>query len=281
MTSIEITGLVTYPVKSMRGIPLERTRLTSKGLANDRQWMVIRSNGRFVTQRDIPEMSLIHTRLDDNALILSKQGHGSISIPPDRHDGRQFETMVWNDACETIDQGADISHWLTRALASKETLHLVRMRPGFQRPLSKADLMSRETSTDFADGAPYLVANEASLDKLNSALRSNALRAVPMNRFRPNVIVSGLAPFAEHCQASLVAERYQLKLCFPCQRCIVTTIDQKSAEKDSLGQPFKTLQTINPMPGGGKAPAFAQNAIMTHGNDEVIAVGDSLELLFI
>jgi len=281
MSTISITGLITYPVKSMKGVAIESTRITNKGLAYDRQWMVVRSNGRFVTQRDLGEMSLIHTRLDENGLVLSKPACGSISIPYDLHHGHPLETMVWKDVCETLDQGTEISNWLTQALQSNEPLHLVRMRPGFNRSLSKKALMSGETSTIFADGAPLLLANEASLDRLNSVLESKALQTVPMNRFRPNIIVRGLESFAEHRQATLTAETYQLKLCFPCQRCVVTTIDQDSAEKDSRGQPFKTLQLINPMPGDSKAPAFGENAILTHGNDEIIAVGDTLEIFYI
>lgn len=281
MSTITITGLVTYPVKSMKGIPVESTRVTNEGLANDRQWMVVKSNGQFVTQRDLPDMSLIHTHLDENGLVLSKPACGSISIPYNLHNGTPVKTMVWKDVCETLDQGPDISDWLTQALKSNEALRLVRMRPGFNRSLSKAALMSGETSTIFADGAPLLLANEASLDRLNSMLESRAMQAVPMNRFRPNIIVKGLEPFAEHREAALTSNTYQIKLCFPCQRCVVTTIDQDTAEKDSRGQPFKTLQLINPMPGDSKAPAFGENAILTHGNDEIIAVGDLLEINYI
>ena len=136
--------------------------------------------------------------------------------------------------------------------------------------------MTRETTTDFADGAPMLLANEASLDRLNSVLESNSEQSVPMNRFRPNIVVKGLEPFAEHRLGTLSAPDYQLKLCFPCQRCIVTTINQDTAEKDPGGQPFKTLQKINPMPDGNKAPAFGENVILTHGHNESIAVGDFL-----
>ena len=280
MNSIKITGLFVYPVKSMKGIALRRAQLTDKGLVNDRHWMVVRPNGRFVTQRDIPQMSLVHTQLDEEGVVLSRPGHGSIRVPYDLHDGDLIETRVWGDPCDTMDQGEEISHWLTQALGSDEPLHLVRMSPGYKRPLAKAALMSGETTTDFADAAPILVANEASLDRLNSVLESNALQPVPMDRFRPNIVVQGLEAFAEHGVDTLSTEDYQLKLCYPCKRCIVTTINQDTAEKDPQGQPFKTLQSINPVPGEDKAPAFAENAILTHGNYECIAVGDELNVIF-
>ena len=278
MNNIEITGLHIYPVKSLRGIAIKQAKLNGKGLDNDRRWMVVRSNGRFVTQRDMPQMSLLHTSLEDSGLVLSRPGHGSISIPYELHHGELIKTRVWNDACETLDQGQSISNWLTAALESTEALRLVSLRPGFRRTLSKSALMTRDTTTDFADGAPMLLANEASLDRLNSVLESNSQQSVPMNRFRPNIVVKGLEAFAEHKLATLSAAHYQLKMCFPCQRCIVTTINQDTAVKDPGGQPFKTLQKINPMPGTNKAPAFGENVILIHGDNESIAVGDTLKL---
>jgi uncharacterized protein YcbX len=280
MSTLIITGLYIYPVKSMKGIALKRAQLTAKGLLNDRLWMVVSSSGRFVTQRDNPRMALIETSLNDSGVVLSMHGHGSITIPFDIRDAEPVETRVWKDTCETVDQGDDISDWLTQALATKAPLRLHRMKPGFKRPLSKAALLGEDTTTNFADGTPFLIANEASLEKLNSVLESNAITAVPMNRFRPNIVVKGAEPFAEHQLASLSTENYQLKLCYPCERCIITTINQDTAEKNPQGQPFKTLQRINPMPGKPNAPAFAENAVLTHGNLQKIAVGDHLQAVF-
>jgi len=280
MSTLEITGLYIYPVKSMKGIALERGQLTHKGLLNDRRWMVVRSNGRFVTQRDIQQLALVHTSLNEDGVVLSMEGHGSMTVPFDLLAGDQIETNVWGDACETVDQGEDISRWLTQALGSEDPLRLVRMNPEFTRPQNHAELLGEETTTDFADAAPFLVANEASLDRLNSVLESRSLHAVPMNRFRANIIVQGLEPFAEHDLAELTAESYQLKLRFPCKRCVVTTIDQDTAEKDSQRQPFKTLQEINPAPGSDKAPVFAQYATLARGARQNIALGDCVEAVF-
>ena len=280
MSTLKITGLFIYPIKSMKAIALEQAQLTPRGLLNDRLWMVVRSNGRFVTQRDIPQLALVHTGLNEEGVVLSMPGHGSVTIPFEFADGHGIETKVWGDVCQTVDQGEAISQWLTRALGTEDPLRLVRMNPEFIRPQNHAEILGEETTTDFADAAPFLVASESSLDSLNSALESRSLSPVPMNRFRPNIVVQGLQPFLEHELAGLSAESYQLKLRAPCERCVVTTIDQDTAEKDPQRQPFKTLQEINPMPGKEKAPAFAQYATLSRGDRQDIVLGDRLETIF-
>jgi len=277
MSNLEITGLYIYPVKSMQGIAVEKAQLTSKGLLYDRHWMVVAENGRFMTQRDIPRLALVNTRLAEEGVELSMQGHGSISIPFDLYHGEQIETSVWRVKCQTVDQGDYISEWLTRALDSEAPLRLVRMDPGFTRPQNKPEIMGEKTTTDFADAAPFMIANQASLDELNSVLESNYSEVVPMNRFRPNIVVDGLEPFAEHKLAGMGAENYQFGLRAPCERCIITTMDQETARKDPHGQPFKTLQAINPIPTKVKAPAFGQYATLTRGEAEDIVLGDLIE----
>jgi len=278
MKKLKITGLFVYPVKSMKGIEIGQARLTPKGLQHDRSWMVVRSNGRFVTQRELPRMCLIQTGLDESGLSLSMKGHGTVTVPFDHADGRAIETKVWNDACLTKDQGEQVSRWLNGALGSDDTLRLVRMDPGYTRPLSQPTVLGEETTTGFADAAPFLVANEASLEYLNKVLESRSLNRVPMNRFRPNIVVQGLDPFSEHKLDVLSAQNYQLNLCIPCKRCIITTIDQETAGKDPQIQPFKTLQEINPGPGGKKAPAFAQYATLSRGDGEIITLGDHFKV---
>ena len=277
MNTLRTTGLYIYPVKSMKGIAVDKAQLTSKGLLYDRHWMVVGENGRFITQRDIPRMALVNTRLGAEGVELGMQGHGSISVPFDLFRGEQIETSVWRVRCQAIDQGKHISDWLTRALVSKEPLRLVRMDPDYTRPQNKPKIMGEKTTTDFADAAPFMVANQASLDELNSVLESNSSQAVPMNRFRPNIVVQGLEPFAEHKLAGLSAENYELRLRAPCERCIITTMDQETAKKDPHGQPFKTLQTINPIPEKVKAPAFGQYATLSRGEAMNIMVGDRFE----
>jgi uncharacterized protein YcbX len=276
MQSAEITGLTIYPVKSMKGIPVESARLTPQGLEHDRRFMVVRANGRFVTQRDLPRLALVQTRLSVDGVELSMNGRAPVTIPFDQTEGDRVVTRVWGDECIAVDQGRDISNWLTSALQSTGRLHLVRMAAGFIRPQGKPEFLGPETHTFFADAAPFLVAGEASLDALNQELDARGLGQVPMNRFRPNIVVRGLAAFAEHETPELRSGRYRLKFCHPCERCVVTTIDQATAEKDPDWQPFRTLREINPMPGKKPAPAFGQNAVLASGDGQTARLGDLL-----
>jgi uncharacterized protein YcbX len=274
MQTAKISGLTIYPIKSMQGIELESAKLTPHGLANDRRFMVIRANGRFVTQRDLSRLALVQTSLDEDGIVLSMDSHGCVTVPFITADGERINTKVWGDECETVDQGEDISSWLTQALESSNRLHLVRMAPGFVRPQGQPENLGEKTSTHFADAAPFLVANESSLEVLNQELETRGHSPVPMNRFRPNIVVRGLAPFAEHEIAELSSESYCLALCHPCERCVVTTIDQATGIKNPDRQPFRTLGEINPMPGTERSPAFAQNAILQEGEGQTITLGD-------
>ncbi len=280
--TVEVTGLYIYPVKSLKGIAVDSHPLTAQGLAGDRHWMVVMPNGRFVTQRQLPQMATVSTALDARQLVLSAEGCGSISVARDSAGGSPCEATVWRDDCEAIDEGAEVSAWLTEALQSPKPLRLVRLREQFTRPQSKPDLLGANTSTHFADAAPYLVAYQASLDELNRQLQQRGLAPVDIRRFRPNILVSGLEAFAEHRVSQLRHSRqhYVLRHCFPCQRCTITTIDQDLGTRDADMQPFKTLIDLNRMPGNNQAPAFGENTVLEAGAGAGIQLGDRLSVVF-
>lgn len=276
--TIEIAGLTIYPVKSMKGIALERSTLTPQGLLHDRRWMVVTAGGRFITQRNLARMALVQTELADGVVTLSLQGQGSITIPANSSGGEEMRTKVWGDLCETVDEGQEVSRWLTAALESNTELRLVHMAPGFVRPQGKPEHLGEETHTYFADAAPFLIANESSLDALNDELTTRGESPVPMDRFRPNIVLRGLQAFAEHSMPAVRSDTYSLKFCHPCERCVITTINQDTAEKNPDWQPFNTLKEINPVPGKKPAPAFGQNATLLSGDRAIVAVGDRLVL---
>ncbi|MCH5373840.1 MAG: MOSC N-terminal beta barrel domain-containing protein [Planctomycetes bacterium] len=277
MTAATIAAIYVYPVKSMRGIALERGRLTEKGLEHDRRWMVVRENGRFVTQRDMPALARVQTALDDAGVTLSAEGHDSIAIPFDSKGGESVLTHVWKDECAALDEGPGVSRWISDALGSDEPLRLVRMAPAFRRTLGESDRFGAGTTTHFADSAPYLVANEASLEQINLELQARGLDAVPMNRFRPNIVLRGPGPFAEHRLKDLAGDGWHIKLMDACERCLVTTVDQETGQRDPERQPYMAMREIHPIAGPGTAPAFAQNATLAAGNGLTIRVGDSLK----
>jgi uncharacterized protein len=99
-----------------------------------------------------------------------------------------------------------------------------------------------------------------------------------MNRFRPNIVLEGPTAFAEHAAGTVAGPGYALRLAHPCQRCVVTTIDQATARRDPEREPYRTLVRLNPMPGRPDAPAFGQNAALASGPDATIRVGDRVTL---
>jgi uncharacterized protein YcbX len=276
MSKVTVTGLYVYPVKSMKGIALDEATLTAKGLRHDRVWMVVRPDGRFVTQRGLPRLALVNTRLEADGLVLSLDGHGSITIPFDSKAGGAVVTSVWGDECRAVEEAPHVARWLTRAMGSEHLLRIVRMAPGFRRPQSQPQRFGRDTTTHFADSAPYLVASESSLAELNRELQAGGHAEVPMNRFRPNIVVDGLEPFAEHRIAGLFGARWHLQMADPCTRCLVTTIDQQTAQRNPAREPFLTLRRINRAPGSKAMPAFAQNAVLLSGDGQRISVADGL-----
>lgn len=278
MEQARVSGLYVYPVKSMKGIAVQEATLTPRGLEHDRRWMVVRANGRFMTQREEPCLALIHTRLDEHGVTLSRDGYGSISIPFAAAGGEPLQVRVWQDDCAALDEGDEVSRWLSAALDKTESVRLVRMAAGFERPQSQPHRFGADTTTVFADAAPFLVASESSLESLNRELQAQSHAPVPMNRFRPNIVVRGLQPFSEHRVAALGGEGWSIALVDHCVRCLVTTVDQETARRDPAHEPYQTLRRLNPAPREKSPPAFAQNAVLGSGAGARIAVGAALTL---
>jgi uncharacterized protein YcbX len=275
---IEVSQLFLYPVKSLRGIAINSSTLHQTGFLHDRYWMIVKPDGGFITQRQFPQMILIHTHLTDSSLILSKEGMKDLEIPLEynQNNSEAFSARVWKDTCEVIDEGKESSIWLTEAIGTPKTVRLVRMKGNFQRPQDKPDLLGEKTHTFFADAAPYLVTNEASLEKINTSMRDHHFESVTIEHFRPNIVIKGPDAFQEHNINRLIHEKYAFEHCYPCQRCIIPTIDIETGIRHSQQQPFSLISELNAMPDNPKAPAFGENAILISGEGQAISVGDKL-----
>lgn len=275
-----ISSLHIYPVKSLQGIALSDAVLTTQGLAFDRQWMLVDAAGKFVTQRQMPALARISTRLTAECLVLEHAGLPPLSIPLAPIPDNRCAVTVWRDTCMGCDEGAAASHWLTQAVGQWQggDLRLVRFAPEGVRPVDPAYMDGDSADTAFSDGYPFLIVSEASLAAVNVQLLANGAEAVPMARFRPNIVLSGMSAFGENdCKTFTAADAsYRFTLRKPCQRCKTTTVDQHTGVIANPKEPLRTLTAMNPYPHLSGA-YFGQNATLTLGCGAVIKVGDQVQ----
>lgn len=281
-----ISALYIYPVKSLAGLSVASATLGETGLrwrdqVSDRQWMLVLPNGRFVTQRQWPQLAQIKTELTDEALVLHHHSMDSIQIPYRYDPSRIMEVTVWRDQVQAFDEGDEVATWLAQASGQMESgIRLVRFGSESQRAVSNKHLHHEEQAqVGFADGYPLLVANTASLDQFNRYLRQHDLKPLSMTRFRANVVLTHLQPWQENqlTQVSQIDQQYQLGLRKPCERCPMITVDQKNGEKPEQGLPLKALSDLDSL-GHGKGAYFGQNAIVIQGAGSLIEVGDEVRL---
>ncbi|WP_310633428.1 MOSC N-terminal beta barrel domain-containing protein [Paraburkholderia sp.] len=276
-----IRGLFVYPVKSCGAIALDRAQLDTKGLEWDRHWMVIDANGRFVSQREYAAMARIVPAFAQDGVRLTMDGVASDLLLPfaPRGGEARVQATVWGDTFEALDEGDEAAHWFSQALGVP--VRLVRFAHDVTRLASRKWTNDEAVPTQFADGFPILVTSESSLADLNARLAAKGAPAVPMSRFRPNIVVDGGEAFDEDFIDTLSiegesgAEEIVLRFVKPCARCPITTIDQLSGERDAQwpAEPLDTLQTfrVDARVDGGLT--FGQNAMVVAGAGARLAVG--------
>lgn len=266
---MRISALHTYPVKSCRGVTLREASFDARGIVGDRLFLVVDAEHAFVTQRSHTRMALIDAALAGLSLTLSAPGQPALTVGV-AHEGPRCRVTIWRDTAEAVDQGDAAAAWLSAWLG--EPVRLVRMADDWTRLVS-ADYAVRPTDqTGFADGYPALLISEASLEALNARLTAKGSHALPMNRFRPNIVVAGAAPFAEDGWKRIRAGGMTFDVVKPCARCDVTTTDQDTAERGK--EPLATLAEFRRVEG---KVMFGQNVI--HAGPGTLRVGDEIEIL--
>jgi uncharacterized protein len=264
-----LTDLYTYPVKSCRGIRTEAARMDQTGLADDRHWMLVRPNGRFVTQRELPRMALVATSVDGGALWLNAPGRAPLRVPRDAQ-AATLDVTVWKFDGRGIDCGDEAARWISEHLETP--LRLVRFDPGAPRVCSPEWTPGAHAVTEFSDGFPMLVISRASLAELNSRLP----KALPMERFRPNLVIDGVNAYDEDRIHELSADGVTIRIVKPCMRCAITTTDQQTGERDGV-EPLQTLKTFR-FDTQQRGVAFGQNAIPIDGVGRTLRVGQELRV---
>jgi uncharacterized protein YcbX len=264
-----IAALNIYPVKACRGIALDRALVLATGFEHDREWLIVTSEGRFLTQREEPRLALIETALTPSTLELRVPNGASLQVPLGM-TGERIEVTCWRDRCAAFDAGSQIAASLSDYLG--RSVRLVRFDPAGRRVSSAEWTQGVEGFAQFADAFAWLVISEASLDDLNARLPS----PLPMNRFRPNIVLGGVGAFDEDRVHEFVADGVRLRAVKPCTRCVVTTTDQATGTRDGE-EPLKTLRQFR-FDRQLKGVAFGQNLILISGVGRELSVGQSLAL---
>ena len=229
--------------------------------------MLVDSNGMFISQRNTPKLSQIAIRVNHDQLEVAVPGHESLIIPVDQNSGKTLLAQVWNDVVPGLHVGSAVDEWFTNYLGIET--RLVHMDADVVRPLVKTQLpQDKAFEVSFADGYPYLLTNQASLDDLNNRLQT----PIPMDRFRSNLVVRGPQAFAEDNWKKIRIGDAEFQVLKPCARCQITTIDQSNGV--SSKEPLKTLASYRKS--GGKV-MFGMNLVAT--NQATISVNDPLTIL--
>ncbi|NOH03824.1 MAG: MOSC domain-containing protein [Chloroflexi bacterium] len=265
---IAVSTLTYYPIKACKGFDVPASNVERMGFEHDRRMIIVTPDGRFLTQREHPRLALITPALKNEAVTLSAPNFDSLQIGIQR-SGTPVPVDIWSSkGVDAIDQGDEAAAWLSEWLGT--SVRLVHIADGFKRKLNPNYAVSAEDHTGFADGYPILIASEESLQDLNSRL--DASRSIPMNRFRPNLVVKGCEPFAEDTWKRIRIGTVEMALVKPCARCVVTTIDKETLEKNK--EPLKTLSAYRRHELGA---IFGVNVIPL--NEGRLEVGMSVEVI--
>jgi len=265
MTQIRLSAMYLYPVKSCGGISVDRWEVDAMGLHYDRRWMVATPTGEFLTQRECPALALVRPTIRPPHLILSAPGQRDLVLPLHPMGGRPALTRVWDDSLRVVAPDHRADEWFSQA-AGQEVI-LTYFPDDLVREVDRS-YAPEGGRTGFADGFPFLLVGEASLADLNTRLTA----ALPINRFRPNLVVSGSAPFAEGGWRQVRIGGIPMQVVKPCARCVVTTTDQATGQRAG-DEPLRTLAQFRRVEG---KVMFGENVV--HYGTGTLSLGDSVTL---
>ncbi len=273
---MHLSGLYLYPVKSLRGLSLDSAGVDALGLVGDRRFLVVDAAGNFLSQRTLPRMARLSTALAPEALTLSAEDHGTVSVGRPSDPAAPLLTVsVWSSrGLLAEDCGDEAADWLSRFLGT--ACRLVRAGTAFDRPVAKPGKARPGDRVGFADAYPLLGLGEASVADLNDRLAGAGEDPVPIDRFRPNLVFAGSAPFAEDTWSRFRVGPVVFRAGGPCARCIMTTTDQRTGERGR--EPLRTLATYRRDAGDPTDVNFGQNLFIESATGP-LRVGDPVEVL--
>lgn len=235
-----IASLHFYPLKSARGIDTDTLEIIESGPVFDREFMIKTPDGGVLTQRALPAMTTISTRVEGENVIFSAKGHADLVVPP--ATGELTSTTLWKKEVHGERVGDEAAFWIQAVLGLSQGHELIRRSDQKPRELSQTWIDKPEATVSFADGYPILLTSVSSLKNLNTYLSD----AVPMDRFRPNIVIDGFPPWQEDTWKVVKIGNIIFDVAKPCARCPIPSIDQETGEKPGkgdpmLGEPLRTL----------------------------------------
>ena len=262
---MRVTGLYVYPLKSARGLSLGEATLDAFGIAGDRRWCLVGNDGRVITQRDCPVLATLDVIPNDEGLEMHAVGRQPLRVRRPEPGPKAHPVKVWADRTEGLTVGEETDSWLEGFLERPCRLLYMPITTHRQVSLSYGQPGDR---VGFADGYPLLLTSEASLAELNRRMELT----VPMDRFRPNLVVDGSEPFAEDDWARIRVGDTEFRVVKPCARCVVTTTDQRTGARGK--EPLRSLATFRNADG---KVLFGENLI--HDGPGPVRNGDPVEVL--
>lgn len=254
-----------YPIKSLAGFSVQNWKIGLKGLVYDRQWMLIDPQHQFLSQRRLPRMALIKTRIENGELILSAPGQPDFAIPLQAEDGETVQVMIWDDHCQAKTVSEEIDQWLSQFLNTE--CRLVYHPEHSTRQVDQRYAQPQD-QTAFSDGFPFLIVSQGSLEALNEAMQLE----MTMSRFRPNLVIADCDAYAEDSWRRIQIGEIDFRLPKPCSRCSVPTIDPDTGLIDK-----EPLTTLNRLRKHDNKVYFGQNAL--HDNLGTLSLGNAVKIL--
>lgn len=268
---LKLSEIWVYPVKSFGGISLQESQVTDRGLELDRRWLLVDEDGKFISQRENPELALFRPEIKDSILrITHKELLTFIDIPLRpvfMGENSKIKVTVWEDSIDAFEVSQEITDWFTKLL--RFPVRLVYMPDDSQRKVDSRYAISGNEITSFSDAYPFLIIGQSSLDDLNERLQVK----VPINRFRPNFVFTNGDAFEEDFWREFSIGALSFVGVKPCDRCIITTIDQEKG----IVTGKEPLQTLAKYRNFGNKVLFGQNVIgLGLGT---VSVGDEIKVL--
>ncbi len=254
----KVLSIHIYPIKSLGGIALQSTHASPTGLEHDRRWMLVDEDNKFMTQRTLSKLCLFNQSIEEDHILVCYKDD-EIRVPLNQKEGKLEETMIWEDKTRGFEVDPNVSNWFAERLEMK--CRLLKMNDqSYRLNETKGDL-----KMNLSDGYPFLFIGSASLEFLNTKLE----QPVPMNQFRPNIVLSTSEAHEEDTLENFNLGTAAFKGSHPCARCVVTTIDQQTALASK--EPLRTMATYRKV---DSRVNFGMNVFCTR--EGIIKVGDTI-----